>query len=151
MHEVSMAQGSQWLSSLLTWQRWREFNERFAVWSVTSVATMACAYVFGVIALIALPQAIHDSFFTNGFQPLPLVTWLSQSFLQLVLLSIVMVGQDVRSRSIETRNVEQFQAVMETLTCIRTVLTDEDTEICDLQNIDARLVRIESLLSQKKG
>lgn len=146
-----MAQGSQWLSSLLTWQRWREFNERFAVWSVTSVATMACAYVFGVIALIALPQAIHDSFFTNGFQPLPLVTWLSQSFLQLVLLSIVMVGQDVRSRSIETRNVEQFQAVMETLTCIRTVLTDEDTEICDLQNIDARLVRIESLLSQKKG
>jgi hypothetical protein len=79
---------------------------------------MTCAYIFAIIALIALPQAIQDSFVT-GFHPLPLVAWLSQSFLQLVLLSIVMVGQDVQGRAVETRAKEQYDAIMEILQDMR--------------------------------
>src|SRR3954470_11507303 len=89
-------------------------NERFALWSSTKVATMTCAYMFAIIALVALPQAFHDSF-AQGFHPLPLVTWLSQSFLQLVLLSIVMVGQSIQGRANELRATEQYEAVMEIL------------------------------------
>lgn len=96
----------------------REFNEKFAVWSATRVATMTCAYIFAIIALVALPQAVSDSFST-GFHPLPLVTWLSQSFLQLVLLSIVMVGQAIQSRTTEQRAAEQYDAIMEILTDMR--------------------------------
>jgi DNA integrity scanning protein DisA with diadenylate cyclase activity len=103
------------MNKLIAW------NERIAMWSVTRVATMTCAYVFALIALIALPQAIHDSLQAG---PLPLVTWLSQSFLQLVLLSIVMVGQTIQARDSERRAVEQYNAVMEMLQDMR----DEHTE-----------------------
>lgn len=94
----------------------RNINERFALWSVTSVGTMPCAYVFAVIALIALPQAIHDSL-SQG--PLPLVTWLSQSFLQLTLLSIILAGQALQASATEKRDVEQYNAVMEMLVDVR--------------------------------
>ena len=70
------------------------FNEWLAVKITNGVATMWCAYAFALIALIALPQAMHDTF-DNGFYPLPLVSWMSQCFIQLVMLSIIMVGQKV--------------------------------------------------------
>lgn len=77
---------------------------------------MPCAYLFAVIALIALPQAIHDSL-SQG--PLPLVTWLSQSFLQLTLLAVIMAGQDIQARKADGRATEQYNAVMETLADVR--------------------------------
>lgn len=92
----------------------KAINEWIAVRVSNGIATMTCAYVFAVIAIIALPQAWQDSFAT-GFHPLPLVTWLSQSFLQLVLLSIIMVGQDCQSRGISAQAAEQHAAVMEIL------------------------------------
>ena len=76
----------------------RSFNDRLALFITRYVSTMNCAYAFAIIALIALPQAITDSF-SDGFRPMPLVTWLSQSFLQLVLLSIVMVGQQLQNKA----------------------------------------------------
>jgi hypothetical protein len=91
------------------------FNEWLALSITRRVGTMACAYAFSIIAIVALPQAIHDSFYDKGFQPLPLVTWTSQSFLQLTLLAIIMVGQGVQSRKTEERDNEQFNAVMEIL------------------------------------
>ena len=76
----------------------KQFNERLAVWITKHVSTMWAAYFFAILALIALPQAVHDTFPTGGFDPLPLITWVSQCFLQLVLLAIIMVGQDVMTR-----------------------------------------------------
>jgi hypothetical protein len=116
-----------------------EFNERFAVWSVSRVSTMACAYVFAVIALIAFPQAVHDSFAT-GFAPMPLVTWLSQSFLQLTLLSVIMVGQTIQGRASEKRSEEQYNAVMEMLGDMRAE-HDERREILeDVRTITEKLI-----------
>ena len=65
------------------------FNAWFAVKVTTGVGTMWCAYAFAAIALISLPQAIksHDA--------VTLVSWVSQTFLQLVLLSVIIVGQNV--------------------------------------------------------
>jgi hypothetical protein len=108
----------------------KKFNERFAMWATTSVSTMTCAYLFAIIAIVALPQAIHDTF-SNGFQPLPLVSWLSQSFLQLTLLSIIMLGQELQSRDAEKRSVEQYNAVMETLADMRKLMTEEDEILAD--------------------
>lgn len=125
------------------------FSEKFAVWSVKNVATMTCAYLFAIIALVALPQAIHDSF-ANGFAPLPFVTWLSQSFLQLVLLSIIMVGQDVISRATEKRSTTQYDAVMETLTDIQQVMECDREELVDLRQIAEQLARIEAAVTTKK-
>ncbi len=64
------------------------FNGRLAVFITSAVGTMWCAYLFAVIALISLPAAIR------GGTPV-LISWIAQTFLQLVLLSVIMVGQKV--------------------------------------------------------
>ncbi|HWJ38689.1 MAG TPA: hypothetical protein VNR86_08025 [Sphingomicrobium sp.] len=64
------------------------FNNWLAVKVTNVVGTMWCAYVFAVLALISLPDAIKSG--TSA-----LVAWIAQTFLQLVLLSIIMVGQKV--------------------------------------------------------
>jgi len=63
---------------------------------------MACAYVFAAIALISLPAAISSG------QVIIIVAWVAQTFLQLVLLSIIMVGQSVQSRASDARAAKEF-------------------------------------------
>jgi hypothetical protein len=63
-------------------------NSRLAVKITDVVGTMWCAYAFAGLALISLPAAFRAGTPT-------LVAWFAQTFLQLVLLSIIMVGQKV--------------------------------------------------------
>jgi hypothetical protein len=60
------------------------------------VGTMWCAYAFALIAFISLPEAIHTG--TSA-----LISWIAQTFLQLVLLSIIIVGQKVEGAAADTR------------------------------------------------
>ncbi len=73
------------------------FNGRFALLITTIVGTMWCAYAFAMLALIALPSAIKSG------DPLQLVQWVSQTFIQLVLLSIIMVGQNIMGKASDKR------------------------------------------------
>jgi hypothetical protein len=77
-------------------------NAKIALVITRTVGTMACAYVFGVIALISLPAAISSG------QVIIIVAWVAQTFLQLVLLSIIMVGQSVQSAASDARAVKEF-------------------------------------------
>jgi hypothetical protein len=78
------------------------FNAKVALIITRSVGTMACAYVFAVIALISLPAAL------NSGQVIIIVAWIAQTFLQLVLLSIIMVGQTVQSAASDARAAKEF-------------------------------------------
>ena len=71
-------------------------NGRIALALTGAVGTMWCAYVFAILALVVLPQAI-----TGGL--LLFVQWVSQTFIQLVMLSVIMVGQNVLSRASDKR------------------------------------------------
>lgn len=64
------------------------FNNRLAVGITNIVGTMWCAYAFAILALVSLPEAIRGGTST-------LIAWVAQTFLQLVLLSIIMVGQKI--------------------------------------------------------
>ena len=77
-------------------------NAKIALVITRTVGTMACAYVFALIALISLPAAI------NSGQVIIIVAWVAQTFLQLVLLSIIMVGQTVQSAASDARAVKEF-------------------------------------------
>ena len=55
-----------------------------------------------------LPQALHDSF-ASGFKPLPIVTWVAQTFLQLVLLAIILFGQNLQSMKADARAEATFR------------------------------------------
>ncbi|HEY6047652.1 MAG TPA: hypothetical protein VIV07_01245 [Sphingomicrobium sp.] len=69
-------------------QEANDFNSKLAVRITNIVGTMWCAYAFAALALISFPAALRAGTAT-------LVAWFAQTFLQLVLLSIIMVGQKV--------------------------------------------------------
>lgn len=69
-------------------QEANDFNSKLAVRITNIVGTMWCAYAFAALALISFPAALKAGTAT-------LVAWFAQTFLQLVLLSIIMVGQKV--------------------------------------------------------
>ena len=73
------------------------FNGRIAVTLTRIVGTMWCAYVFALLALVALPDALRSGAL------LPLIQWLSQTFIQLVMLSVIMVGQNILAKASDRR------------------------------------------------
>ena len=78
------------------------FNGWLAVTITNSVGTMWCAYAFTILALISLPEAVHGGTAT-------LISWIAQTFLQLVLLSIIMVGQKVASVASDKQALQTFK------------------------------------------
>ena len=90
------------------------FNSRVAVLITRGVGTMWAAYVFVLIALVSLPQALAA--FLAG-DTVTGITWLSQSFLQLVLLPVILVGQQVISAAQDLR----AEADHETLTALHQI------------------------------
>ncbi len=77
------------------------FNGRLALIITGIVGTMWCAYAFAVLALVVLPQATRA--------PLLLVQWISQTFIQLVMLSILMVGQNIQGRAADQRAADTYK------------------------------------------
>ena len=69
-------------------RRESRFNDWLAISITNIVGTMWCAYAFAALALVSLPAAIKGGVAT-------LVAWIAQTFLQLILLSIIMVGQKI--------------------------------------------------------
>ena len=61
-----------------------------------AVGSMWCAYVFSAIALISLPAAIATG------NLITIISWIAQTFLQLVLLSIILKGQNIQGERVET-------------------------------------------------
>ena len=90
------------------------FNAYLAVIVTRSVGTMWAAYLFVLISLISFPQAL-DAFLKGD--RITGITWLSQSFLQLVLLPIILVGQNVISAVQDAR----AESDHETLTALHTI------------------------------
>src|SRR5205085_8917249 len=73
------------------------FNNNVAVFITKSVGSMWCAYLFALLSLISLPAAIQSQ------QPIIIVGWIAQTFLQLVLLPIIIVGQNVHAAASDAR------------------------------------------------
>jgi hypothetical protein len=71
-------------------------NTWLAIWVTKVVGSMWCAYAFGIMDLFSLPDAIRGGAST-------LIAWIAQTFLQLVLLSIIMVGQNVQAGAADKR------------------------------------------------
>jgi hypothetical protein len=76
-------------------------NAKIAVFLTNIVGSMWCAYVFAGIALIGLPPALRPG--GEG-----IIAWIAQTFLQLVLLSVIMVGQNVQSVASDVRSQHTY-------------------------------------------
>jgi len=94
--------------------------DKVAVVITNMVGTMWCAMVFTVLALISLPAAIHGGVATT-------ISWIAQTFLQLVLLSIIMVGQNLQSRHSEIRADADYETNIEAKKDIETLMKRLDS------------------------
>ena len=83
-------------------RRARRVQWSLALLLTTAVGTMWCAYAFAVLALVALPSALGGGLF-------PLIQWVSQTFIPLIMLSVIMVGQNILSRADDKRADMTYQ------------------------------------------
>jgi hypothetical protein len=81
----------------------QRFNSWLGLKITVLVGTMVCAYVFSVIALISLPSAISSGNLTI------IVAWVSSNFIQLVLLPIIIVGQNVQAAASDKRSEQTYK------------------------------------------
>lgn len=94
--------------------------DKVAVFITNIVGTMWCAIAFTILALISLPQALEGGVATT-------ISWIAQTFLQLVLLSIIMVGQNLQSRHSELRADADYETNIESKKDIETLMKRLDS------------------------
>ncbi len=86
------------------------FNERLAIRLTRATGTMTCAYFFICLALLAFPALSVWLGPTVAIY----VVWLSQCFIQLVMLPVLSVGQGVLGRKAELQADEAFATTIKT-------------------------------------
>lgn len=88
-----------------------------------------CAYLFAAVACVSLPAAIR------AHSAVVLVSWISQTFLQLVLLSVVIVGQNLLAAAADKRSEETYMdadAVLHESVKLQEHLLAQDTVLTTL-------------------
>jgi len=111
------------------------FNSALAVAITKGVGSMWCAYAFAVLTLFGLPGAIAAG--VSG-----VVQWIAQTFLQLVLLSIILVGQNVAAAASDKRALDTFtdaEAILSEVAQIHAHLLEQDKALLAHQELLARL------------
>ena len=114
----------------------KEFNRKLGTGITNVVGTMWCAYAFAAIALISLPSAIASH------NLLTIVSWVAQTFLQLVLLSIIMVGQNVGSKAVEQKINETHTASLGEFELAKEARQLANQELAELKKIAAEIHQV---------
>jgi low affinity Fe/Cu permease len=102
--------------------RFQRFNKVVAARLTASVGTMVCFWVFCVISTLSLPATLvlAGAFSSKGqivpafflsFGWIYVITWITQNFIQLVLLPALMVGQNLQNEAADARNEKTFEDV----------------------------------------
>ena len=116
--------------------RINEFNRRVAEKITSFVSTMWCAHLFAALALISLPAAIKTG------DVVIIVAWIAQTFLQLVLLSIIMVGQNVASASVEQKINETHAASLGEFELAKEARELANQELAELKTLAAEIHKV---------
>jgi hypothetical protein len=110
-----------------------EINRKVAEKITTVVSTMWTAYFFAALALISLPAALKTG------SVLVIVGWIAQTFLQLVLLSIIMVGQKRSSENLEKMIAETHAAALAEFELAKESRVVANQELVELRRITAEI------------
>ena len=105
------------------------FNAKVGLKITLIVGTMWAAYLFTLLALVSAPSA-----FKSG-DKIIIVAWIAQTFLQLVLLPIIIVGQNVQAAAADARSQATYDdaaAVLDEARQIQKHLAAQDDELSKL-------------------
>ena len=116
-------------------------NERIGLAVTRSVGTMWAAYAFFGLSLVSLPAAIGSG------NTIVMVSWVAQTFLQLVLLPIIIVGQNIQAKASDQRAIATYEdagAILEEAKEIQSHLGAQDAALDQLirrvEKLEARLI-----------
>jgi hypothetical protein len=104
-------------------------NQRVGLAITKSVGTMWAAYAFFALSLVSLPAALMTG------DTVIIIAWVAQTFLQLVLLPIIIVGQNLQAAKTEVRAIATYEdatAILEEAKEIQSHLTDQDKALSHL-------------------
>jgi hypothetical protein len=114
-------------------------NGRIGLTITVIVGTMWCAYLFTLLALVSLPSVLKQAGTSIGFDfgdgTVILVAWIAQTFLQLVLLPIIIVGQNIQAAAADKRSeatYEDAKAVLHEAMEIQAHLKAQDVALTNI-------------------
>lgn len=107
---------------------YQRFNKRLALFITQNIGTMTCFWLFCVISLSSLLAVLYQAHLISkvglltagGF--ILVVSWISQNFIQLVLLPALMVGQNLQNEAADARAAKTFEDVEDARECIKKAL-----------------------------
>jgi hypothetical protein len=118
-------------------------NERIGLAVTKRVGTMWAAYVFFGLTLVSLPAAIGSG------NTIVIVSWVAQTFLQLVLLPIIIVGQNIQAKSSDDRAIATYEdagAILEESKEIQAHLGVQDEALSELVS---KIAALEAQISKQ--
>lgn len=121
----------------------KSLNEKLGLGITKRIGTMWAAYAFFALTLVSLPAVLIKG------DSVGIISWVAQTFLQLVLLPIIIVGQNIQASAAEKRAVmtyEDAEAVLEEAIKIQKHLDHQDQS---LTHLIERLEQLETKLSKK--
>jgi hypothetical protein len=107
----------------------KTLNQKIGLGITKRVGTMWAAYLFFGLTLVSAPAA-----FMSG-NTLTIVAWIAQTFLQLVLLPIIIVGQNIQAAASDRRAIATYEdagAILEEAKEIQLHLGDQDKALTHL-------------------
>jgi hypothetical protein len=118
------------------------FNGRLGLFLTTIVGTMWAAYLFAMLAFVSFPSAIRSG------NSIIIVAWIAQTFLQLILLPIIIVGQNIQSKAADKRAEQTYndsEAILHECTQIQAHLAAQDDaqmkQVAEVRQILSELMK----------
>jgi hypothetical protein len=121
----------------------RTLNQKLGLAITKRVGTMWAAYIFFALTLVSLPAVIMTG------ELVLIVAWIAQTFLQLVLLPVIIVGQNIQAAAAEKLAVMTYEdaaAVLDEAVKIQKHLDHQDESLAHLVT---RLEQIEEKISKR--
>lgn len=100
---------------------YKRVNAKIAIWVSAGVGSMTCAWLFALLAIAGLRSAMSPG-------NIGLLFWFSSDFLQLTLLSVIMVGQNIAALAADARAAKTFEDAEATRADVLTALDRLDPE-----------------------
>ena len=121
-------------------------NAKLGLKVTTIIGTMWAAYLFSLIALVGLPGVIQKGDIVT------IVIWLSSSFLQLVLLPIIIVGQNIQAKAADARAEATYNdaaAILKQAIEIQAHLVQQDQQLAAQDEALSKLITSLTLVEEK--
>jgi hypothetical protein len=121
-------------------------NAKLGLKVTTIIGTMWAAYLFSIIALVGLPGVIQKGDIVT------IVIWLSSSFLQLVLLPIIIVGQNIQAKAADARAEATYNdaaAILKQAIEIQAHLVQQDQQLAAQDEALSKLITSLTLVEEK--